>query len=201
MTRDGLFVTIEGIDGAGKTTGVEAINQEWKRVANTQEPSELWTGKQVRRALSNDTEDVDPLATFYLFMADRVHHIRTEVEPALEDGMLVISDRYADSTRAYQPHALRDSVDEPSRFLESAMEPWNFEPDLTIYLDISPQTALERMDGTEIYEKEDFLTEVHSNYERIGTRFSHRWSVVDGEQSKEDVRQEVVDIVSEHWER
>lgn len=196
----GLFVTVEGIDGSGKSTVVEAINEEFPDVVNTQEPSELWTGKAVRRALANDTGDVDPLATFYLFMADRVHHVREEIEPGLEQGRLVVSDRYADSTRAYQPWALQDSVRKPEKFINSTMSPWDFEPDLTIYLDVSVETAMERLEGGEIYEKEDFLSRVSTNYSRLAKRNSHRWNRVDAEQSEEAVRQEVVEIVKNHWQ-
>lgn len=196
---DGTFITVEGIDGAGKTTVVDAINQEYKRVLRTQEPSELWTGKQVRRAISND-EDTPPLATFYLFMADRVHHIEEEIKPAIDDGMLVVSDRYADSTLAYQPVALADHVILPQQFMEATMKPWNYDPDLTIYIDIPVEVAIQRVEGDEEYEKVDFLRKVKSNYEDLSVRFSNRYRIVDGTQSKKEVRKNVLDIVQNYYE-
>lgn len=197
--RDGLFVTVEGIDGAGKTTACDAITGNWKRSIRTQEPSDFWTGKQVRKAISNDT-DTHPFVTFYLFMADRVHHINERIEPAVDDGMLVVSDRYADSTLAYQPVALNDHVRFPQQYMERVMEPWNYEPDLTIYIDIDVETAMERVAGDEEYEKAEFLQKVKSNYEDLNTRFSDRYVVVDGTQSKEEVREEVVSIIEDRYE-
>lgn len=195
----GLFVTVEGIDGSGKTTACDAIDRQYKRVVRTQEPSELWTGKQVRRAISNDS-DTHPLSTFYLFMADRVHHIEEEVKPAMEDGMLVVSDRYADSTLAYQPVALREHVRYPQQWMEKVMDPWNFEPDLTIYIDVPVDVAMQRVAGDEEYEKAEFLRAVKSNYDDLRTRFGDRYVTIDGTQSKEAVRRDVLEVVGEHYE-
>lgn len=197
---DGLFVTVEGIDGAGKTTAVDAIQEEFADVVRTQEPSELWTGKQVRRAISNDTDDVHPFATFYLFMADRVHHIDKEIRPAVEEGKIVVSDRYADSTLAYQPVALSEHLSQPQYYMEAVMEPWNYQPDLTLFIDIDVDTALGRMDGTEEYEKRDFLEGVHENYQELARRFSDRYVVIDGEQSKEAVAEQVIDEIGGRYE-
>ena len=199
MTEEGLFVTIEGIDGAGKTTVVEAIQGNWKASVRTQEPSELWTGKQVRRAISNDT-DVHPLTTFYLFMADRVHHIEEEIKPALDNGMLVVSDRYADSTLAYQPVALNDHIRFPQQYMEQTMEPWNFEPDLTLYIDIPVDVAIERTVGDEEYENVEFLEQVKENYDDLAKRFSHRFVRIDGNQSKERVREDCLTAIENHYE-
>lgn len=199
MSEDGFFVTVEGIDGAGKTTVVEAINEHYKRVLRTQEPSELWTGKQVRKAISNDT-DTHPFVTYYLFMADRVEHIEREIKPAIDDGMFVVSDRYADSTLAYQPVALKDHIRFPQMYMERVMRPWNYEPDLTIYIDIPVDVAIQRVAGDEEYEKEDFLREVKSNYEDLAVRFSDRFVTVDGTQTKEEMREEALEIIQSHYE-
>lgn len=198
--REGLFVTVEGIDGAGKTTVCDAITGHWKSSIRTQEPSDFWTGKQVRRAISNDS-DTHPFTTFYLFMADRVHHINERIKPAIDDGMLVVSDRYADSTLAYQPVALNDHLNNPQMYMERVMRPWNYEPDLTIYIDIDVETAMDRVVGDEEYEKAEFLREVKGNYEDLCTRYSDRYVVVDGTQTEEEVREEVVSIIEERYEQ
>jgi dTMP kinase len=161
----------------------------------TAEPSELWTGKQVRQCLSDS--DTEPLTDFYFFMGDRVEHIEKEVRPTDEKGKLVISDRYADSTRAYQPVALAesdqfDSQTQAKLFIEETMAPWDYEPDLTIYLDISVDTALERCDESEKYEKREFLEKVKQNYDALIDAERERFVVIDGEQSKEKVAQEAV---------
>ena len=194
---DGVFVTIEGIDGAGKTTAADAIEEEFKSVVRTQEPSDLWTGKQVRRAISNES-DTHPLTTFFLFMADRAYHINERIDAALNDGMVVVSDRYSDSTLAYQPVALEDHLQYPQRYMEAVMEPWNLEPDVTIFLEVSVDTAIERVAGNEEYENPEFIRDVKTNYEQLRTRFSNRYATVDAEQSPEAVCEDVLAIVREH---
>ncbi len=189
------FITVEGLDGSGGTTLVEAIVKEYPEAVTTAEPSELWTGKQVRHCLKDD--ELDPLTDFYFFMGDRVNHIKESVRPADESGKLVVSDRYADSTRAYQPVGLANSDHFESQaaaklFIEETMEPWDYKPDITIYLDISVDTALERAAGDEKYEKREFLTDVKQNYNELIEAERDRFIVIDGEQSKEDVARQAV---------
>lgn len=185
-----MFVTIEGLDGSGKSTVLDAITSEYPGAVTTSEPSDLEYGQLVRRNLSEDT---DPLVDFYLFMADRRDHIYQRVKPADEAGKLVVSDRYADSTRAYQPVALSgegkpfDSPWEAKLFIEQTFSYWNYEPDLTLYIDISVDTALERAAGDEKYEKRQFLTKVKENYDALCDT-TERIVRIDGEQSKDEVR-------------
>jgi dTMP kinase len=196
-----MFVTVEGLDGAGGTTLVEALEEEFDDVVTTAEPSELWTGQTVRECLSDD--DTHPLTDFYLFMGDRVEHIEESVRPADEAGKLVVSDRYADSTRVYQPVALSeteqfDSQTAAKLFIEETMAPWNYEPDLTIYLDISVDTALERCDESEKYEKREFLENVRENYRALIDAERDRFVVIDGEQSKEEVVEEAIEKLEQY---
>jgi dTMP kinase len=187
-----VFITVEGLDGAGGTTLVEAIGEEYPNAVMTSEPSDLEYGQLVRRNLSD--EDSDPIVDFYLFMSDRRHHIEERVKPADQSGKLVVSDRYADSTRAYQPVALSGDGDEPfdsgweaKMFIEQTMAFWNYEPDITLYIDISVETAIERADGDEKYEKRQFLQKVKENYDALADT-TDRIIRIDGEQSKEDVK-------------
>jgi len=198
--NSGTFVTLEGIDGSGKTSAAQVIRNEWDSVVQTQEPSDLWTGEQVRRAISSKNASVHPLTTFFLFMADRNHHIQERIQGALNDGSLVISDRYSDSTLAYQRRALDQYVENPDDWMERCMDPWNLEPDLTIYLDISVETAIERSVGDEEYENAEFLTAVKSNYEDVRKRFNHRYCTVDAEQPINHVQKEVLQIVEAHYQ-
>jgi len=195
------FVTIEGLDGAGKDTALNAISETYPDAMFTSEPSDLDTGKMVRECLSD--EGTHPVMDFYLFMADRVKHIEQRVRPVDEDGGLVVSGRYADSTRVYQPVALVnagvfDNQWEAKNFIEHTMRPWNYEPDVTIYLDISVDTALERAAGDEKYEKREFLTQVRENYEALveSDEHGHRFARVDAEQSRASVRADVREIVA-----
>lgn len=193
-----MFVTVEGLDGSGKSTIVDAITDRYENAVTTAEPSELWTGKQVRHCLSD--ESMDPLTDFYFFMGDRVEHIEKEVKPHDQNGGLVVSDRYADSTRVYQPVALGasdhfDSQIAAKLFIEETMAPWDYEPDTTIYLDISVDTAIERCDETEKYEKREFLEKVKDNYDALVASEPERFTVIDGEQSRERVAQEALDRI------
>jgi dTMP kinase len=186
-----MFVTIEGLDGSGKSTVLDAITDKYPGAVTTSEPSDLEYGQLIRRNLSD--EESDGLVDFYLFMADRRDHIEQRVRPADEAGKLVVSDRYADSTRAYQPVALSgegkpfDSPWEAKLFIEQTFSYWNYEPDLTLYIDISVDTALERADQEEKYEKREFLEQVKENYDALADT-TDRIVRIDGEQSKEDVR-------------
>lgn len=189
------FCTIEGLDGAGGTTLVEAMESEYSNVVSTAEPSERQYGQLVRENLSN--EDSHGLIDFYLFMADRIDHIEREVKPAIESGNLVVSDRYADSTRAYQPVAMTEaglfeSQWHAKSFIDQTMRPWNYEPDLTLYIDISVDTAMQRAAGDEKYEKRQFLQKVSNNYEALhdSTQFGDRIVRIDGEQSIDGVRED-----------
>ena len=187
-----MFVTLEGLDGSGKSSVLEAITDRYGGAVTTSEPSDYEYGQLVRRNLSD--EDSDPIVDFYLFMADRRDHIEQRVRPADESGKLVVSDRYADSTRAYQPVALAgesddkpfDSPWEAKLFIEQTMAHWNYEPDLTLYIDISVDTALERAAGDEKYEKRQFLEKVRENYEALADA-EERIVRIDGERSKEAV--------------
>ena len=187
-----MFITIEGIDGAGKSTVVEALSERFDAVT-TCEPSEHWTGPVVRRGLSDD--ETAPLTDFFLFMADRVNHIENTIRPALEAGETVISDRYADSTLAYQSHALREQCKAPERYMESLMEPWNLEPDLTLYINISVDTALERCDQGDKYENREFIQAAKDNYDRL-VRPKNRVVTIDGEQPPEKVVEDCLRVVS-----
>lgn len=185
------FISVEGLDGAGTTTITKAIKERYPNAVTTSEPSELWTGEEVvRRCLSDD--EMHALTDFYFFMGDRVHHIENTVRPADEQGKLVVSDRYADSTRAYQPVALAgsgvfESQTKAKIFIEETMRPWDYEPDLTLYIDVSVDTALERCDEDEKYEKRQFLEEVKKNYDALADQRA-RITTIDGEQSEEEVK-------------
>lgn len=191
----GTFITVEGLDGAGKSLAVKAIKREFD-AETTAEPSVFWTGKQVRRALRNDTPE---FTDFFLFMADRHYHIEDFIKPIVGAGGVVVSDRFSDSTLAYQPVQLQDELDDPVSWMSDVMEPWNYTPDLTVYIDVSVNTALERCDGEEKYERREMLEQVKENYEYLINRNlgDRTYVVIDGEQSKAQVQKNVLRAVEE----
>lgn len=192
-----MYVTIEGLDGSGKTTVAQSLEKRFAGTLLTQEPcGELWTGEAVRTALGSDT---GPVTDLFLFMADRAEHLHSVVEPALEEGRLVVSDRSADSTYAYQSHRINESGAEPEggpwAWFDQMYEPWDVEPDLTLYLDISVDTALERCDREEKYENREFLKHVKRNYTTLRGKHADRYVVIDGEQGPEEVARDAADAV------
>src|SRR5690242_1308698 len=123
------LVTFEGIDGSGKTTVsrlvVESLRKNGKAVYLTCEPTHTWLGDAVRRAYE---DDVGPITESFLFLADRAAHV-PEIRAHLAKRELVVCDRYADSTFAYQGARLRDIIRDPLRFLQRASEDWLLMPD------------------------------------------------------------------------
>lgn len=164
------FVTFEGIDGSGKTTiaGLVAKRLEARgvRVFLTSEPTRHWIGAAVRRSYD---DDVGPLAETFLFLADRARHA-VEIRGRIDAGEVVVCDRYADSTYAYQGARLERTLRDPVSFLRRLSRPWLLEPDLTILLRISSEAALRRLgDRARNIRFEDarFLRKVARNYDRL----------------------------------
>jgi len=181
---DGLYVAIEGLDGAGTTTVAESLGERFPDAVLTAEPyDDIWTGEAVRTALTGDTA---PTTDLFLVLADRSEHLERVVKPALEEGRTVISDRSADSTYAYQARRVSDVAtggagEGPWSWFDEMYGPWDVEPDLTIWLDVSVATALERMDGDEKYERRDALEVVRDNYRTLAGLHDDRYVPVDAE--------------------
>jgi dTMP kinase len=192
-----VLITVEGLDGAGTTTLVEELSNNYDNFVATTEPSDGTYGQLVRENLSKET---DPLVDFFLFMADRRDHIENKIKPLEEESKTVISDRYADSTRAYQPTALCgegkpfDSLWEAKLFIEKVMGCWEYGPDLTLYLQISVDTAIERNSGDEKYENRAFLESVKANYDAIAES-KDRVVTIDAEQSIEAVTEDAISVI------
>jgi dTMP kinase len=201
------FISVEGLDGAGKTSVVEAVDnyfsEQGDTVVTTKEPTERVLGRRVRTRLAEP--ESEPLIDFFLFMADRWDHITNVIQPADEQGSLVISDRYADSTRPYQPIAMTGDgtpfTDQMGAqvFIEMVMQSWNYKPDLTIYIDISVDTAIERAAGDEKYEDRAFLEQVAQQYEKLCDSRS-RIVRVDGEQPVKAVAADAIAAIEDAHE-
>jgi dTMP kinase len=148
-TAEGLFIVFEGGEGAGKSTqvrrlaaAVEALGHE---VVVTFEPGATVTGKKLREVLLDRDTTLAPMAEAMLYAADRAQHVATVIRPALERGCVVISDRYVDSSIAYQAGG-RGLPEVDVRRL-STIATGGLQPDLTVLLDIPPQIGLTRLTG------------------------------------------------------
>lgn len=142
-----MFITIEGIDGSGKSTQAERIFSTlegsfgYSKVLWTREPGD-WTGGDQLRQLLLHSNLAHPLSELFLFLVDRCEHVATKILPALNQGKIVLCERYTDSTIAYQSWGRGL----PRERLENLFIWSGFPvPDLTLWLDISPELAITRM--------------------------------------------------------
>jgi dTMP kinase len=187
-----MLITLEGIDGSGKSTVWEALHDSAtidRPATFTMEPTNSWYGEAVKRSLSEET--ADPLAELFLYTADHAAHLDRTVRPALEAGELVVADRYSDSRYAYQAASLAGVIDRPLEYIMGVHEPWTRAPDATIYLDVDPETGAERSAGANKFEKVDFLAAVRENYERLLAADPGRYVRIDASQPPEAVLESV----------
>lgn len=200
MTTDagpgGLFLALEGGDGSGKSTQARLLG-EWLRgqgreVVLTREPGGTTLGQTLRREVLHG-EDLDPRTEALLYAADRAHHVHTLVRPALARGAVVITDRYLDSSVAYQG-AARDLGREEIRDL-SVWATAGLLPDLTILLDLDAAAAAARRSGTaDRLEREPvaFHERVRSTFLELAAAAPERYLVVDSTQPREHVHRALV---------
>jgi dTMP kinase len=189
-----MLITLEGLDGSGKTTVWESLRESLDGPATfTREPTESWYGEAVNRSLGDD--DADPLAELFLYTADHADHLSRVVRPALERDELVVSDRYTDSRYAYQGAALEGVVDRPMEYVRGVHQAFTREPDATIYLDVSPEVGAERSGATNKFEQASYLEAVRENYETLIERQPERYVRIDATQSPEAVLAAAEDAV------
>lgn len=183
-----MLVTLEGIDGSGKTTVWEALREAPvvpDDATFTREPTGSWYGDAVRRSIGE--EDADPLAELFLFTADHADHLARTVRPALDDDRLVVSDRYSDSRYAYQAATLDGVLKRPMEYIRGVHSPFTRPPDATLYFDVDPRTGAERAGVTNKLERAGYLAEVRANYERLISAEPDRFVRIDATRSPEAV--------------
>jgi dTMP kinase len=191
-----MLVTLEGLDGSGKSTAWEALRESLPagETTFTREPTDSWYGEAVERSIGDP--DADPLAELFLYTADHAAHLAETVRPALERGDLVVSDRYSDSRYAYQGATLADRFDDPVAFVREIHRPWTRPPDLTVYLDVDPETAASRSGATNKFERADYLARVRENYEALLAAEPERFVRVDATREPDAVRADVAAAVA-----
>lgn len=201
----GLLITLEGIDGSGKSTAagnIASILAEMmpeRRVVLTAEPTTGEAGMILRselaRADASEPSAAKQMQELFLFMADHAHHLNKTVLPSLEAGAIVLSDRYADSTAAYQGVTLRGIVPDPVSWIKSIYLPWNRLPDKTLLFALDPQTALQRLKsrrGLEKFDRLEFLRSVDENFRRLAAIEPERFVRIDAGQDAEVVAEEAI---------
>ncbi|CAM3471064.1 dTMP kinase [Paenibacillus lupini] len=198
----GIFITIEGGEGAGKTTLIERLvhtmQERGKRVVTTREPGGIPIAEQIRSVILDRSHTaMDARTEALLYAAARRQHLVEKVMPALEDGQMVICDRFVDSSLAYQGHARGLGMDEVwsiNRFaVDGAM------PQLTIYMDIDPEMGIARIQssrGREVnrldLESLAFHKLVREGYLKLLEQFPERIVRVNAENAADVVLEEVI---------
>lgn len=188
-----MLITVEGIDGSGKSTVCATLAERFPEATMTREPTHSWYGNAVRRSL--DSDDADPLAELFLYTADHADHIQRVIDPGLADGGLVISDRYSDSRYAYQGASLADRFEDPVAFVKSIHAEWTRVPDHTIYIDVPPSVGAERAAGENKFERAAYLKTVSENYDRLIEAEPDRFHRIDGTRPIEVVETRTIDVV------
>ena len=190
-----MLVTLEGIDGSGKTTVWEALQPEYPDATFTREPTDSWYGEAVYESIADD--EADPLAELFLYTADHADHLSRVIEPALDRDELVISDRYADSRYAYQGATLEGVIDRPMEYVRGIHAAFTIDPDLTLYFDVDPETGASRAGATNKFEHATYLATVRENYELLTEYDPHRFVRIDASQSPEGVIESVLGVLDD----
>jgi dTMP kinase len=198
----GRFITIEGIDGAGKSSHLQAI-ADWVRargitVVQTREPGGTALGEQLRTLILHQT--MSPMAELLAVFAARAEHLSLVIEPALARGDWVVCDRFTDSTRAYQGggRGMDAALIEQLALLTHR----HCNPDLTLIFDIELDVAAARVQGRGAEDKfesapESFTRSVQAAYRAIASREPQRCIRIDGGQSMDAVRQAVLAVLEQ----
>jgi dTMP kinase len=203
----GKFITFEGIDGSGKSTQLRSLEKHLRSrgvdLVVTREPGGTALGRQLRAAFLETKETVAPMAELLSFAADRAQHVEHLVKPSIAAGKVVISDRYADATYAYQGE--RNNISRRQVNQVIALATGGFKPDLTLFFDIPVDVAIRRMakrpdshakKNRMDEETAEFYTRVRKSYMRIAKREPTRFKVIDADRPVEEIHADVVKIVT-----
>ncbi len=195
--KRGLFITLEGMDGAGKSTQIAAIKDffegKGQRAVVTREPGGTAIGEKIREIiLDRENREMDPMAEALLYAAARAQHVAQVIRPALEQGKHVICDRFVDSSIAYQGYGreLGDSVSIINAYAMAGCM-----PDITFFLRLDSQAARGRMQSDHLdrieLEAMDFHGRAFRGYEELALQFPDRIVTIDGARKIGEIQEEI----------
>jgi dTMP kinase len=202
----GMLVTFEGIEGSGKSTQIALagryLEQEGYPCLVTREPGGTPLGEEIRRfLLDKDDLRIDPLAELFLIEADRAQHVAEIIRPALDEGKVILCDRFTDATVAYQGYGRGVDV----AFIEAMNRQATngLVPQCTIVLDCAVEKGMARAQGVDRFEREDHLfhEKVRAGYLRIAQQEPQRVKVVSGEGTRQEIQEEIRKILLPLMER
>jgi len=192
-----LFISLEGIDGSGKSTQAGLLAAALgPQTVQIREPGGTEAAERIRELLADPAVELDPFAELLLFLAARADLTARVIRPALEGGRDVVADRFADSSVAYQGAARGLGVGETISLTDNASD--GLWPDLTILLRVDPETGLGRAEGDDRFESEglELQRAVAVAYEEIAKVAADRVVVIDGDGTVEQVHQRVMEVVA-----
>lgn len=209
MNRKGIFITLEGGDGSGKTTMIQRLakfmEEEGYPVITTREPGGIEISEKIRSIILDPAHtSMDARTEALLYAAARRQHLVEKVKPAIGQGAIVLCDRFVDSSLVYQGFARGIGIEEVASINRFAVDDW--EPDATFYLDIEPELGLARINasrGAEMdrldMESISFHHKVREAYLELARKFPERITIVDASPAPEQVEQVLKDLLKKRF--
>ena len=204
LQLSGKFITFEGPEGSGKSTVMKAVEaflqNEGYEIVTTREPGGIKIAEDIREIiLSKDNTMMSAKTEALLFAASRNQHLEEKVIPALNEGKIILCDRFVDSSLAYQGYARGLGVDEIFTINKFAIG--ETMPDVTIFIDVPPEVGLKRVfsntrkvDRLDLETKE-FHQKVYEGYHRLAKRFDNRFVIIDGTNPVETVIEDTLQVI------
>ena len=199
----GVFITFEVADGCGKTTQIELLKKylDEKNIKNiqTREPGATELGVELRKILLHYEKPVSDVAETFLYLADRAQHTEFEIKPMLDDGYIILCDRFIDSTVSYQGYARKQDINQINKLNEIATG--GLKPDLTIVFDIESTIAQKRLQGEkDRLEKEglEFHKALRFGYLELAKKEPDRIKVINADDTIENIHKKVIELISRY---
>ena len=204
----GKLITFEGLDGCGKSTQLEKatdwLNAQGYSVLKTRQPGGTIIGQQIRSILLNPKhEELQPESELLLYLADRIQHLQELILPAKTAGKIVLCDRFHDSTVAYQGYGRGLNLNSIESIFAHCIKP--YAPDLTILLNISPETVASRLERRQEHAEKDrldleslsFFKRVAQGFQELAATEPDRFICINGEQDIKDIHLQIVNILQQ----
>ncbi len=201
----GLFITLEGGEGSGKSTAINAINEYFTKKGYktlvSREPGGIKISEEIRSVILNpENTKMTAETETLLYAASRIQHLQEKIIPALEDGVVVILDRYIDSSFVYQGVARGIGIKNVERANSFALD---YMPNITFFLDVKPEVALKRLSGRDKVdrldmESLDFHKKVYDGYIEVMNMYPERIKRINGEQSPNGVVLDIIKVLDNY---
>lgn len=198
-----MFITLEGPEGSGKSTQIKRLAKRFEDlgypVITTREPGGTSIGDQIRHVLVRmENKELHPRTEILLFLAARAQLVEQLIKPALQDGKIILCDRYGDSTLAYQGYGHGLDLEKLRQMLDFATD--HLKPDLTILLDLDVKMGLMRKKAEDEWNRLDayevlFHERVREGYQKLAGEEPERWRIVDASQGIDAVQDDLYRIV------